>query len=205
MIATLVASVGAFVATGFDEIVMLTVIFAKMKTPRNVRDVYIGQEISMIVLLAISLLAAFGVAFIPREWVGLLGLVPIAIGLKVAITGEDDDDEADEDEVAKRLTRHSSLVVAVALIAIGGGAEELSVYIPFFSSLLGANLVAAVVTFLILVPVWCALCQRISRIPRIGETIEKYGRVVISVLFVAIGIFVLVENQTVPALLSLFG
>ncbi|NTU88942.1 MAG: cadmium resistance protein CadD [Actinobacteria bacterium] len=203
MITAISASIAAFIATGIDELIVLTVIFAKMRAPRNVRDVYIGQELAMIVLLAISLLVGRGIAAITQEWVGILGIIPIAIGIKVAIVGESDTDDS-ERTIMSNLAKRSSLVVGVALIAIGGGAEELSVYIPFFASLSGAELVAAVATFLILVPVWCAFCRKISKLPHLEDTVEKYERIIIPVFFIAIGFFVLAENHTIPTLLALF-
>jgi cadmium resistance protein CadD (predicted permease) len=40
------------------------------------------------------------------------------------------------------------------LIAIGGGSEELAVCIPFLGSLAMADLLVALVTLVLLVPVW---------------------------------------------------
>jgi len=199
MILTILTSILTFIATGIDEIVVLTVLFVHYKKPDAIRDIYIGQQISMLVLLIISLLAVFGIAFIPREYIGLLGLVPLGMGLKVLFVGEAEEND-EEKELIQKSKRFSSLALGVALIAIAGGAEELTVYIPYFASLNTSNLIGSLLIFNILVPVWCSVCKRLAKVKRIEERIEKYGRIIMSIVFIGLGIFVLIENNT----LSLF-
>ena len=44
--------------------------------------VVIGQYLAIGILTAISLSAAFGLNFVPQKYVGLLGFIPIALGVK---------------------------------------------------------------------------------------------------------------------------
>ena len=195
MLLTILTSIATFIATGIDELIVLTVLFVYYKNRGQVKDIYIGQQLSMLVLLGISLLAVFGITFIPPRYIGLLGLVPIGMGLKVLFFGEDDQ-EVEEKELVQKSKKFSSLILSVAFIAVAGGAEELTIYIPYFASLNLLNLIVALIIFNLLVPVWCTLCKKISKIKRVEEKIEKYERIIIPIVFIGLGIFVLIENNT---------
>ena len=42
--------------------------------------------------------------FVPEEWmVGLLGLIPIYLGIRFAIVGEGEEEEEEEEEIIERL------------------------------------------------------------------------------------------------------
>lgn len=204
MLTTILTSIATFIATGIDEIIVLTIIFVEVKNAKDVKDVYIGQQISMIVLLLISLLAAFGFAHIPSEYVGLLGIIPLAEGIRILFDRNYEDDDYEEKDVLQRLKKYRSLIVSIALIAIAGGAEELSIYIPYFASLDTTNLIVSVVIFNILVPVWCTVCRKISSLKHVQNTVEKYEKILVPVVFIGLGIWVLIENGTLDLILNLF-
>lgn len=202
MIGTILTAIVAFIATGIDEIVVLTIIFVQATKSKSIKDVYIGQQIGMIVLLALSTLAVFGITLISEKWIGLLGLLPIIQGVRFWINGGDDDDD---DEIIEKTNKFNSLILSVAVIAIAGGGEELAIYIPYFASLSPFNLVITLITFNVLAPVWCTLCRKISSLKQIQETIETYERILVPIVFIGLGLFVLIENNTFSAIMSLFA
>jgi cadmium resistance transport/sequestration family protein len=204
MIGTILTAAAAFLATGIDEMFVLTLIFSQAKTSKQIRDVYIGQQIGMIVLLAISVLAVFGFTLISEKWIGLLGLLPMILGIRILILGDDDDDEEEEEEIVYKTSKFNSLILSVALIAIAGGAEELAIYIPYFAALNTTNLIIALITFNLLVPIWSTVCRKISSLKQIQETSEKYQRILIPIVFIGLGLFVLIENNTLNSIQSLF-
>jgi len=97
MVTTVISAFVSYIATSIDYIVILVVLFAQNERKKSaVRDIVLGQYLGFTILIGISLLAAFGLAFIPQHWIGLLGLVPIFIGLKVLFEKEEDDEEQGE-------------------------------------------------------------------------------------------------------------
>ena len=188
---TILASVVVFVATSVDELVVLTTIFAYAERRKAVGQVYVGQLISQAVLLTISLLAAFGIASISQKGIGLLGILPIVLGIRILLGG-DEEDEAEE--IASRLGSRAGFTVAVALIAIAGGSEELAVFTPFLGSLARPDLVVALVTLVLLVPVWCRIAQRTASIRRIQGWITRYQRIFMPVVFIGLGAYVIVDS-----------
>jgi len=197
MIETILSSVAVFVATSVDELVVLTTIFAYAERRRAVGQVYAGQLVSQAVLLTVSVVAAFGIQTVSEEAIGLLGILPITLGIRVLL-GRDEEDEAQE--TANRLGSVASFTVAVALIAIGGGGEELAVFIPFLGSLATPNIIVALVTLMLLVPVWCRVSQRMASIKSIQGLIARYQRIFIPVVFISFGVIVIIDSGTLAAI-----
>ena len=107
LILTILSALGSFIVTNIDDIFVLMLLFsqassqAKASNGRTVKgnriypkDIVIGQYLGFALLVLISLLATFGVTLIPDQWVGLLGLIPIYLGVKLFIKGEDEDEGA---------------------------------------------------------------------------------------------------------------
>lgn len=60
-------------------------IFAKAKTKKEYRDIYIGQYVGCDIDCR-KFILAFVLNYVPEKWIlGLLGLIPIYLGIKVAI------------------------------------------------------------------------------------------------------------------------
>jgi len=76
-------AVVAFAATNIDDVFVLTLFFAQ----KNLRrwHVVVGQYVGLAGLITISLAGYFARLLIPHRWIGLLGLAPIAIGIKKLI------------------------------------------------------------------------------------------------------------------------
>ena len=205
MIGTIFTAIIAFIATGIDEMFVLTLLFAQARKKNAILAVYIGQQIGMIVLLGISALAVFGITLIAEKWIGLLGLLPIIQGIRLWVLGDGDEDDEEEDkEVLKKSSRFNSLMVSVALIAIVGGGEELAIYIPYFAALSTTELIITLITFNLLVPIWCTICRKIASLKHIQEPIEKYERILVPIVFIGLGLFVFIESNTISAIMGLF-
>lgn len=202
MLGTIFTAIAIFIATGIDEMFVLTILFAQAQKKKAVGAVYIGQQIAMIALLGISILGVFGLTFITEKWIGLLGLVPIILGIRMLINGDEEDEE--EEEILKKTGKFNSLIISVALIAIGGGGEELAIYIPYFSALDTTELIITLITFNLLVPIWCILCQKVASFKYVKETVEKYERILVPIVFVGLGLFVLIENDTFSVIMGKF-
>lgn len=202
MIAAVLTAIAAFIATGIDEMFVLTILFVHAGKTKSTKDVYIGQQLGMNVLLALSILAVFGIALIAEKWVGLLGLLPIIQGVRFMIHGDDDDEDEDE-EIVEKSDKFHSLILSVAFIAIAGGGEELAIYIPYFASLSTRDLIITLITFNLLVPIWCIVCQKAAKMKVIYEIVEKYERILIPIVFIGLGLFVILENKTIGFLVEI--
>lgn len=217
LILTIISALGAFIATNIDDIFILMLLFSQARTQAKAsngrtvnmqtngnriypRDIVIGQYLGFALLVLISLLATFGVTLIPDQWVGLLGLIPIYLGVKLFIKGE----EEDEGAILSSLNKFNKFYLSVAFITFANGGDNIGIYVPFFSTLNTNELVITVVTFFIMVAVWCLIGYRLARFRYVSETLEKYGRWIIPIVFIGLGIYIMLENETFTALSNLF-
>ncbi|QAV25369.1 cadmium resistance protein CadD [Neobacillus thermocopriae] len=205
MATTVLSAIAAYIATSIDYIVILIVLFSQFKKKKDgTRNIVLGQYMGFTLLIVISLLAAFGLAYVPQKWIGLLGLVPIFIGLKVLFEHEEEGDEDEDEEIIESTNRFSKLFLSVAFISIAAGGDNLGVYIPYFTTLSTLELVTTLTIFYVLSVVLLYFCSRLSAIKGVSETVEKYEKIIVPIVFVALGIMIMVENETVNWLLGLF-
>jgi cadmium resistance transport/sequestration family protein len=201
--ATIITIIITFIATGIDEMLVLILLFAHAKNQKQIRQVYIGQQIGMTFILLLVIIVASGIISFAGKWTGLLGLLPILIGIMELV--EDDDDDDDESAgILNKISMFSNLSVRVAIIAIVGGAEELAIYVPYFSSLTWDEVTLAIITFIIMVPIWCAICHMVGSRKNIYQFVKRFQRFIIPLVFIGIGIKVLLESDTIEAILDLF-
>src|SRR5688572_8415726 len=79
--------VATFVATNIDDIVILIVIFSQALLPT--RQVVFGQYVGFSTLVAISVAGSLVSLVVPLWVIGLMGLLPIGIGVKKLLEKSD--------------------------------------------------------------------------------------------------------------------
>ncbi|MCI2951250.1 MULTISPECIES: CadD family cadmium resistance transporter [Staphylococcus] len=202
MIQTIVTAAILYIATALDLLVILLMFFARAKTRKEYRDIYIGQYVGSVALIVISLFFAFVLNYVPEKWIlGLLGLIPIYLGIKVAIYGDSDGEERAKKELNEKGL--SKLVGTIAIITIAScGADNIGVFVPYFVTLSVTNLLITLFVFLILIFVLVFTAQKLANIPGVGEIVEKFGRWIMAVIYIALGLFIIIENDTIQTILG---
>ena len=195
MIQTIVTAAILYIATAVDLLVILLIFFAKAKTKKEYRDIYIGQYVGSVTLIVVSLFFAFVLNYVPEKWIlGLLGLIPIYLGIKVAIY----DDCEGEKRAKKELNEKglSKLVGTVAIVTIAScGADNIGLFVPYFVTLSVTNLFITLFVFLILIFFLVFTAQKLANIPGVGEIVEKFSRWIMAVIYIALGLFIIIEND----------
>lgn len=195
MIGSLLTACGlaavAFVATSVDYVVLLVALFAD--PAYRPRQVVAGQFMGTTALLAVSLASALGATMLSPEVVGVLGLLPIALGLKELYglrRGEDDEDDNDE---AKRPSGRA--ILAVAGVTIANGGDNLAAYVPLFSTRGWVEVAGMTATFLVLTGALCAAAHALLSHPKLRAPIRKRARVITPLVLIALGVFIVVESR----------
>lgn len=202
MLSTIAAAAGLFVATNLDDIVVLTVLFAvAARGTSRLRgwQIVAGQYLGLVTLIAVSFLAALGLTIVPDEWVGLLGLIPLAIGVLALVRtlrGKDDDDEAESALKAVGL-------LGVAGITIANGGDNIAIYTPVFRTISTTDALVTIAVFLVLLALWCLLARAIGSNERVTEALEKVEHWLVPVVFIGLGVFILIESGTLAHIASL--
>ncbi|WP_243081597.1 CadD family cadmium resistance transporter [Staphylococcus capitis] len=202
MIQTIVTAAILYIATALDLLVILLMFFARANTRKEYRDIYIGQYVGSVALIVISLFFAFVLNYFPEKWIlGLLGLIPIYLGIKVAIYGDSDGEERAKKELNEKGL--SKLVGTIAIVTIAScGADNIGLFVPYFVTLSVTNLLITLFVFLILIFFLVFTAQKLANIPGVGEIVEKFGRWIMAVIYIALGLFIIIENDTIQTILG---
>ena len=202
MIVTALTAAAVYVATGIDYLVILILLFSQIKKDQ-VKHVWIGQYIGTAIVIGASLLVAQGVVnLIPQQWViGLLGLLPLYLGVKIWIKGEEDEDESSILSLFSS-GKFNQLFLTMIFIVLASSADDFSIYIPYFTTLSMSEIFIVTIVFLIMVGVLCYVSYRLASFDFVSETIEKYERWIVPIVFIGLGIYILFENGTFNALIS---
>ncbi|KXV91060.1 cadmium resistance protein CadD [Streptococcus pneumoniae] len=198
----MISAIGVYISTSIDYLIILIILFAQLSQNKQKWHIYAGQYLGTGLLVGASLVAAYVVNFVPEEWmVGLLGLIPIYLGIRFAILGEDAEEE--EEEIIERLeqSKANQLFWTVTLLTIASGGDNLGIYIPYFASLDWSQTLVALLVFVIGIIIFCEISRVLSSIPLIFETIEKYERIIVPLVFILLGLYIMYENGTIETFL----
>lgn len=204
MIQNVVTSIILYSGTAVDLLIILMLFFAKRKSRKDIINIYLGQFLGSVSLILLSLLFAFVLNYIPsKEILGLLGLIPIFLGLKVLLLGDSDGEAIAKDGLRKD---NKNLIFLVAMITFAScGADNIGVFVPYFITLNLANLIVALLTFLVMIYLLVFSAQKLAQVPSVGETLEKYSRWFIAVVYLGLGMYILIENNSFDMLRNVFG
>lgn len=204
MIQNVVTSIILYSGTAVDLLIILMLFFAKRKSRKDIINIYLGQFLGSVSLILLSLLFAFVLDYIPsKEILGLLGLIPIFLGLKVLLLGDSDGEAIAKDGLRKD---NKNLIFLVAMITFAScGADNIGVFVPYFTTLNLANMIVTLLTFLVMIYLLVFSAQKLAQVPSVGETLEKYSRWFIAVVYLGLGMYILIENNSFDMLRTVFG
>jgi cadmium resistance protein CadD (predicted permease) len=184
----LLSSVGLavvlFVTTNIDDVFVLLTFFADPKF--RARQVVVGQYLGLAALVAVSSLASLISLVLAAPYVGLLGLLPIVIGLKKLVDawqGTDDDDAVQPASLGNVLT--------VAAVTVANGGDNIGVYTPVFATATRAEFLTISAVFAVMIAGWCAFAHWLVHHPALGPPIRRVAHITAPFVLIGIGLFVL--------------
>jgi cadmium resistance protein CadD (predicted permease) len=174
----LFASLATFAATNIDDAFLLTLFFARRIPARRI---VAGQYIGFALIVSVSLIGAVASLAIPHHWIRLLGLLPLALGIKHLFTRRRE---------AERQSTGDFGVVSIALVTVSNGADNIGVYMPFF--VVGrAHLWLILIVYAVLVSVWCFVGGWLGTRPLIFRLIDRWADRAVPAVFILLGAYVL--------------
>jgi cadmium resistance protein CadD (predicted permease) len=210
--ADLGVAAAAFVGTNVDNTVVAMAMVAGAPLDRG-RRIAAGQVFGFVLLVVVAAAGAAILFEFSTAVVGLLGLVPLAIGLRglillprhrerVAAGGG----EAAETSTRRRRRSRSRFrpeqravgrgFTAAALVTIAAGGDNLAVYIPLFRVGGATNIGATVAVFVVgeALVTWLILAG--GRHPKARGVMQRVGHVAVPILLCCVGVLVLVQADT---------
>jgi cadmium resistance transport/sequestration family protein len=189
-LSTVVTAAGVFAGTNVDDLIVLTVLFLAARASGRPKawQVWAGQYGGIAALVLVSGLGALGLTLVPDRWVGLLGLVPLGLGVRGLIAAARRVEGDDESPVV------AGTALAVAGVTIANGADNIAVYTPMFRTIGVSGTVVTVAVFAVLVAVWCVAASWLGSHRRVIAVVERWGHWLVPVVFVAIGVVIVAES-----------
>jgi len=178
--AVIISAILTFVATELDDFAVYVVLFAKQKSSKL--SIFLGQFTVLVLLSCLCAFLSIPLSRIPEQYLRFIGLVPIALGIWSVF------DKDEEDEPKKTGT---NAFLTSALITISASADNLGIYIPYFTDLEIQGKVIAIVIFAVLQCFWSLLQIKTADIPVVQNFISKTSRILVPVLFILLGLMIL--------------
>ncbi|MBD6619896.1 transporter [Komarekiella sp. 'clone 1'] len=205
LITTLLVGISAFIATNIDDIVILLLLFSQLNSSFRRRHIIAGQYLGFTVLVIASLPGLFGGLVIPPNLIGLLGLIPVAIGISSLINREEDVSQevivaTAEYQDINTASIFNAQTYSVAAITIANGSDNISVYVPLFASSNLENFVIIIGVFFILIALWCYLAYKFTYQVKVANILSRYSSYIFPFILIVLGCFIVLKTGT----LSLF-
>ncbi|MBE9259592.1 cadmium resistance transporter [Dolichospermum sp. LEGE 00246] len=191
----------AFTATNLDDLVILTLLFSQVNSTFRRRHIVIGQYLGFCTLIVASMVGFLGGLILPSHWVGLLGLVPITIGINRLLNPESDSSSETESEF--ELTHGSAFAsfvspqaYSVAAITIANGSDNVGIYMPLFSHTSFSSLLVIIAVFLLLVGVWCYVTYKLTCQRAIADILTRHGNNLVPFVLIGLGVFIIIDSAS---------
>ena len=198
--------IAAFASTNIDDLLILMAFFA---TPKfSPFQIVLGQYIGMGSLIVVSLLGLLIALVVPRNLIGLIGLFPIAIGIKELLelhkksnddnNNKDNEEEEEEKELAKRDLQRSRKIAYVPFLTVAAvtfsGGEEIGIYTSLFAT---NNEVSQIITLVSVVMVltgfWCGLANYFINHSFLADRFRHIAARLLPFVLIGLGIYVMAE------------
>lgn len=213
---TIIIGISAAFATTFDDNLYLTAFFGKVNRHFRPKNIIIGEFLGFTVLVLASLPGFLGGLILPTAWVGLLGFLPIAIGINHLLTREKEEETVQAvsvDFTSNTTTKHRQKSIwatlrdpqtyRVSAVTIANGGNNIGIYVPLFAS---SNLPSLGVILLICymaVGLWCFLSYNLTRNPLLAPVLTRYGRKVFPLVLIYLGCSILIKSESYQLLPTL--
>ena len=187
------AGIAAFVSTNIDDLFILLVFFSTPRFPPL--QIVLGQYIGMGSLLSVSIAGSLIALVLPRNLIGLIGLLPIAIGIKELMELYKKGSKEDYEKLTEKLqTKKIQLpLLTVAAVTFSGG-EEIGVYTALFAT---NNEAAAIITLIsvviVLTALWCFLAYYFVKHSFLADLFRRIGSRVLPVVLIGLGIYIIAD------------
>jgi len=179
---TLVSAIASFAATNVDDLFVLSVLLGAGNTFRRV---VVGQYVGFAAIVGVSAALALGATALPREWIGLLGLAPLLLGLRDLFRRSK---SHDREEPSTALSTWS-----IAAVTFANGGDNIAVYTPLFTRTSGLELGLVLAVFAVLLPAWCAIARSFVALPQVEKLFDRWGHRLAPLVLVALGVYILFD------------
>jgi cadmium resistance protein CadD (predicted permease) len=192
-LALLALAITLFASTNVDDLVVLIGFFADRRF--RTRDIVAGQFAGVAALFLVSAVGSLLSLVISRTYLGLLGILPIVIGIRKL-------SDLRHDTSAPENSSQGS-VAGVTLVTIANGGDNIGIYVPAFAVHSGAEIGVIAMVFVAMTALWCMLAHWMVNHRRFGAPLRRYGHIFAPLVLIGLGIVIIYKAGTIGWLLHL--
>jgi cadmium resistance protein CadD (predicted permease) len=182
----------SFIASNIDDTFVLMLLFSSLRF--QTRHIVIGQFIGIGVLTIISALGALIALVLPPFFIALMGLIPIAIGIKRLLEYYERNKRTDTNKNIQDKGKNLISFLAVSGITIANGGDDVGVFTPLFAKYNTVVEVSTLVAiFMGLTVVWCAFTFYFVNHPVIATRIRRIGDIITPFVLIGLGLYILTD------------
>jgi len=179
-----------FVSTNIDDIFVLMMFFSDQSYTS--RQVILGQYVGIGLLVGISALGALAALVVPPTLIGLMGFLPIAIGLKKLLDWKKDSSNEAEN-LPQKQSKGALQFLTVAAVTVSNGGDNIGVYVPLFANSTPLESMGLIIIFMLMVAVWCGIAFYLVRHSVMKHHIRRVGNFLLSFVLIGLGVYILAE------------
>jgi len=188
-----VLGVTAFAATNIDDAFLLLLFFGDRRY--RARHVFVGQGVGVGLLVLLSLVGALAALALPARAVGLVGLLPIAIGVKQLLERWRFRRDESAAEVAPPTgTTGWRQAAAVAGVTLANGGDNVGAYVPLFAARPVGQIALLLAVFAVMLVVWTAAGYALARRPAVAGPLSRISGAVMPWVLIGLGVTILFET-----------
>lgn len=178
----------AFLSTNLDSLVVLVPLLAERQSALRVAG---GYWLAVIMVVLASWLGArVADALIPTQWIGYLGVVPLALGAMGLWRAF----RATRPETTTAARAAGVLSTCLTILALSG--DNLGVFIPLFADKPARHDPIVLLTLVSAALAWVGLAAVVSRLPLLRRGFERWGPRAVPILMILLGIHILMNTAS---------
>jgi cadmium resistance protein CadD (predicted permease) len=200
------------------------------RTNRLLRPLHIvvGEYVGFSLLIGISLSGFLLGRMVDSAWLGLLGLLPISIGVNTLLARQGREESApslsarsdskpgrSRSQASPAPSRRRPLTLwralrdrrtyQVSAVTIANGGNNIAIYIPLFASSSLPRLGVILLVCYAAIGLWCFNSWFLIRQPHTAVVMSRVVARLVPFVLIALGLSILMRNGTPQALLALAG
>jgi cadmium resistance protein CadD (predicted permease) len=194
LVALLATGSLVYASTNVDDLLLLVAFLAHPDF--SGAQVVLGQFVGRSVLLLVALLASGAATVLSPPRIGLLGLVPLGLGIW-RLWRLHNHPLPEEAWATSAPAARLAPMLSVALATISDGGDNLAAYVPYFAVQSRWDVAATIALFLGLTAAWCVAARLVLAQPAAGPLLRRSGRAALPWIMLGLGVVILVRSGAI--------
>ncbi len=185
---TVVLAAAAFASSNVDDAFLLLAFFSNPQL--KPAHVVLGQYLGAAGLVLAALVLASVALAMPGRLLGLLGFLPVAIGIRrLWLTWRLPDSAVEGAEASSARS-----ILSVATVTVANGGDNIAVYMPLLAGHAARDILITCGIFAVMTGLWCGSARLLLGHPVLQALIRRSGHHLVPFILIAIGVYVLLKS-----------